>query len=43
MEGFFKCVEGWAEEGSMGKGNKSSYSSTSKCSVGMMLDLRENV
>ena len=43
MEGFFKCGEGQAEEGSMGKSNKISSSSTAKSSVGMMLDLGANV
>ena len=35
-ESFFKGGEGWAEEGSMGKGNKISRISTGKGNVGMM-------
>jgi len=43
MESFLKCLEGWAEEGSMGKCHKVSCSSTSKRSVGMMWNLGANV
>ncbi len=42
-EGFFKGGEGWAEEGSMGKGNKISCISTCKGSVGMMGNWGANV
>jgi len=42
-ESFFKCGEGQAEEGSMGKCHKVSCSGISKHSVGMMLTLGANV